>query len=51
MKSPFDMEFNEFVNWAVGYVLLGIGQGITLRTLIHDVVDHVCRNTIFGGSK
>lgn len=51
MKSALEMEFSEFVDWATGHVLLGLGRGEGLRNILHSIVDHACRNTVFGGAK
>lgn len=51
ISTPLEMDFTEFINWATGHVLLGMGQGTSLRTLIDEVVDHVSRNNNFGGLK
>lgn len=48
MKTALDMGFDEFVRWATGYILLGIGEGRALKDLMHTVIDHACRNKIFG---
>lgn len=48
MKTALDMEFDEFVRWATGYVLMGIGGGTPLKELMDTVIDHACRNKIFG---
>lgn len=50
-KSATEMTFNEFTAWATGYILFGIGEGTSLKTLVHVVVDQAARNTIFGGGK
>jgi hypothetical protein len=51
MKPATEMEFNEFVDWATGHILLGIGNGRSLRELVHSVVDLALRNTVFGGAR
>tara|TARA_Y100000310_G_scaffold308553_1_gene351774 strand:+ start:5963 stop:6181 length:219 start_codon:yes stop_codon:yes gene_type:complete len=47
-KSPIEMDFNEFKAWATGYILFGIGEGQTLKSLIHTIVDQAARNEKFG---
>jgi len=49
MKTALDMNFNEFVNWATGYILMGIGRGDNLNMLVRTVLDHSLRNRVFGG--
>jgi len=47
-KTALEMDFNEFVTWATGFILFGIGEGRSLRELVHTVVDHAARNPNFG---
>lgn len=47
-KNALEMDFNEFVTWATGYILFGIGEGQKLRDLVRIVVDHAARNPNFG---
>lgn len=42
------MDFDEFIKWATGYVLIGIGEGRTLKYLMHVVINYAVRNKIFG---
>ena len=51
MKTALDMDFNEFIDWATGYILMGIGSGEPLRSLVRVVLDHAVRNKVFGGAK
>jgi len=46
--NPLKMKFNEFVEWAIGYVLLGIGRGDGLHVLMHTVIDHALCNGVFS---
>ncbi len=46
--NALKMNFKDFVVWASGYVLLGIGQGDKLRSLMATVVDNALRNEVFS---
>jgi len=36
--KPFkDMDFNERVDWAVGYIIFGIARGQVLKSLVWEV--------------
>lgn len=48
MKYAVDMDYQEFINWAVGYILMGIGEGRALRDLVHTVIDQAVSNKVFG---
>lgn len=50
-KTALDLDFNEFVSWATSHILFGIAEGQKLRDLVTTVVDHACRNKVFGGDK
>jgi hypothetical protein len=50
-KTALEMDFNEFVSWATSRVLFGIGEGERLRDIMHSIIDHAARNTVFGGGK
>lgn len=50
-KSTDEMTFDEFVSWATGYVLFGIGDGTKLRELIFVVVNQSALNKVWGGQK
>lgn len=50
-KSPLEMGFDDFVSWATGHILFGIGRGETLRSLVWIVVEQAARNTVFGGKR
>lgn len=43
-----DMEFDDFVKWATGYILLGIGEGRPLRDLVWMIVNQAAQNKNFG---
>lgn len=45
------MDVNEFVAWATGYILFGIGEGRSLKELIHTIAVQAASNKVFGGSK
>lgn len=51
MKSTDEMDFNEFVNWATGYIVFGIGEGTRLRELVWCVCNRAMLNEVFGGRK
>ena len=51
MKNIDDMTFNEFCDWACGYILIGIGSGTPLRTLMHTIINGTAMNKVFGGCK
>jgi hypothetical protein len=51
MKSQLDMTFNEFTDWATGYVLIGLGSGENLRSIMHGIIDNAIRNKIFGAER
>lgn len=50
-ETALTMEFNEFVAWATGYVVLGIGKGQDIRDLLRYVIDCAVRNTAFGARR
>ena len=50
-KFATEMDFNEFVTWATGYILFGIGEGSKLKDLVHTVVNQAMMNEVFGGKK
>lgn len=40
MKKIKDMTFDEFVAWATGHILFGIGKGLSLKSLIWEVLNN-----------
>jgi len=48
MKTALEMEWKEFIAWATGYVIVGLGEGRTVRESVEIIVDHAIRNTKFG---
>ncbi len=50
-QTATEMNFNDFHAWATGYVLLQLGEGISLRRSLHVVIDQAAKNTVFGGVK
>ena len=39
-----DMSFEEFTMWATGYILLGIGRGDSLKSLVWAVLNNFTQN-------
>ena len=50
-KTTDEMTFNEFKTWAAGYILFGIGEGASLQSLVHTIINATARNKVFGGDK
>lgn len=48
MKTALEMDFNEFLAWATGFVITGLGEGRTIRDSMYCVLDHALRNEVFG---
>jgi hypothetical protein len=52
LQNALEMNFEDFVSWAVSEVVFGIGKGNDLREIMFKIVDHAARNETFGrGSK
>jgi hypothetical protein len=47
-KAATEMNFDEFVTWATGYLIFGIGEGNKLRNLMHTIVNQAAQNPHFG---
>ena len=50
-KTALELDFDEFLSWAVSMVLFGIGQGEKLRDVMHNILNHAARNEVWGGGK
>lgn len=50
-KYAIEMDYNEFITWATGYILFGIGEGRTLREIVSTIVNQAAQNEVFSGGK
>ena len=50
-KRTIHMDYNEFINWATGYILLGLGEGRQLRDLVDSVIHQSLLNEVFGDNR
>jgi hypothetical protein len=50
-KNADEMDFNEFVIWSTGYVLFGIAEGQTLRSVMFAICQSAAMNKVWGGNK
>lgn len=49
MDKPLEkMEWNEFIDWATGFVLIGLGGGRDLHGMMHTITYHAINNEVFG---
>lgn len=50
-KTAPEMDFDEFITWATGYILFGIGEGQKLRDVVWFVCNQAAQNKVWGGQK
>lgn len=50
-KYATEMTMQEFESWATGYIIFGIGDGTSLKSLVETIVNQAAGNTEWGGSK
>jgi hypothetical protein len=39
-----DMSFEQFIQWATGYILFGIGSGRSLKVLVWEILNNFTQN-------
>ena len=50
-KFATEMDQTEFVAWACGSILFGIGEGKTLQSIMWLIVNQAANNEVWGGAK